>query len=836
MKKALKILGVLLFAAVLAAGISLWLLMRPAGMAFVTPWLNRHLSGSTGMEARITGLRWVHPLGLSFEALELTGEDETGLKVKGFYTRVSSRRLLISRTLHVYDFRAESVVFSGWPPEVGERAVPDAPGWAGPFPDLKAVFERVTVESVALPDLQLLPPFLGTAVTAGLRGRFVDGILDLSAEAGAESFSRLEGRLKVSRREAPDQAQVLQADLKVKSREISVSGLAELSNLPGGVQVEIPRLNAEAFNRRLSLENPLMLARTEAAWVLEKTALRIGEGHLTLEGRVSEDSVRIGAGIVAFPRDVLGLIGVTDPGAAVEGRLEVNGTLSEPEVRLRMDFSGLKPEDPDLWEGPPAALRVKAGLGGGRGTLNLRIEDLPGDPVILRLDAPVRMALQPFAFSVPEDESLNGSLTASTDLGGLSRLFVLDVFHRLSGRLDVGFRLDGTPGEPRLQGGARVVEGGYEQERTGFHLRDLAFALSADRGLLRLEHFHAKDGRDGRLMMDGEVVMEPGREMSFSAGLTLRDFQAVRQDELDAVVNGTLRWSGGVTNSSLEGQLALRPVEIRVPKKLPHTVRTIEVTERFENGRGQDEPEPEARPPRHRMELDLRLDAPDRIYVRGRGLDSEWSARLRMRGGLTAPVLTGELAVLRGRFLFFGKRLVITRGRVMFDGTFPPDPTLDVLAELRSGGILGMVQVSGPAGSPGFELDSTPPLPEDEILARLLFGRESARITPWQALTLARAVHSLRGGGSAFDVMGTTRRMLQVDQIEIRSDEEQQGQTRLAVGRYVGDRMYVELEHGAEAESGRARVEVELTPTLRLETQTGTESDSGIGLRWRWDY
>ncbi|MCC5844648.1 MAG: translocation/assembly module TamB domain-containing protein [Verrucomicrobia bacterium] len=835
MKKFLKITGGLIFATALAVVVGVWLLISPAGMEFVTPWLNRQLSGATGMEARIKGLRWVHPLGLKFESLELTGEEETGLAVNGFFTRVSSRRLL-GRNLHVYDLRADSVAFSGWPSENGASAEPEDPGTACPFPDLKALFERVTVEVISLPDIRILPPARDEPVSARLSGRFVDGILDLTAGAEAEFFSRIEARLRVLRRETFDQDQVLQADLTVKSGEVSLNGLAELSNIAGGFRVEVSRLDAEAFDRDLSLENPLTLERTDAALVLSETAIRIGEGRLLFEGSVSGDSVRIGVGIVAFPLDVLGLVGVTDPGAALEGRLEVNGTLAEPEVVLRMDFSGLKPQDPDLWEGPPAALRVKAGLGGGRGTLNIRIEDLPGDPVVLDLDAPVRLALQPFALSFPEDESLNGSLTSSTDLAGLSRLFVLDVFHRLSGRLDVDFRLDGTLGEPRLQGGARVVEGAYEHELTGFHLREPEFALSADRGLLRLEHFHARDGRDGRLMMDGEVLMEPGREMSFSAELTLREFQAVRQDELDAVVNGTLRWSGGAKSSRMEGQLALRPVEIRIPERMPHTVRTIEVTERFEDGRGEEEPEPEARPPRHRVELDLSLDSPDRIFVRGRGLDSEWSARLRMRGEVTEPVLTGELAILRGRFLFFGKRLVITRGRVMFDGAFPPDPTLDVLAELRSGGILGMLQVSGPAGAPEFELDSTPPLPEDEILARLLFGRESARITPWQALTLARAVHSLRGGGSAFDVMGTTRRMLQVDQIEIRSDDEQQGQTRVAVGRHVGDRMYVELERGAEAESGRARVEVELTPTLRLETQTGTDSDSGIGLRWRWDY
>jgi translocation and assembly module TamB len=127
-------------------------------------------------------------------------------------------------------------------------------------------------------------------------------------------------------------------------------------------------------------------------------------------------------------------------------------------------------------------------------------------------------------------------------------------------------------------------------------------------------------------------------------------------------------------------------------------------------------------------------------------------------------------------------------------------------------------------------------MPEDEVLARLLFGREAARISPWQAITIAQAVNRLRGGGSAFDVMGETRRILRVDQIEIRESDLNDGETLVSVGKYMSDRVYVELERGIQAEAGRAMVEVELTPSIRLETEIGTNAEGGLGLIWLWDY
>ncbi|MDA3875136.1 MAG: translocation/assembly module TamB domain-containing protein, partial [Kiritimatiellae bacterium] len=105
-----------------------------------------------------------------------------------------------------------------------------------------------------------------------------------------------------------------------------------------------------------------------------------------------------------------------------------------------------------------------------------------------------------------------------------------------------------------------------------------------------------------------------------------------------------------------------------------------------------------------------------------------------------------------------------------------------------------------------------------------------------QALSLARALNKLRGGGSAFDLMGETRKLLRVDQIDIRTPEEEEEGTTVTVGKYVSDRVYVEYEQSVGEESGRASVEVDLTPTIRLETTTGGALDTGIGIRWTREY
>ncbi|MCH8512497.1 MAG: translocation/assembly module TamB domain-containing protein [Kiritimatiellae bacterium] len=538
------------------------------------------------------------------------------------------------------------------------------------------------------------------------------------------------------------------------------------------------------------------------------------------------------------------MFGFTDrigPGTELEGLFTLSGTLGDPTATLKLDLSGLRPEDPELWDGPPAQFQVELALSEQRLKGGFHLKNLPGDPVTLDLDIPAPLSLLPFSFQWPPEGPVDARLSANTDLAGLGSLFVLEVYHRLVGTLAADITLSGTFDDPRLEGSIRLDGGRYEHEISGTILSDIVLDVAAEREFLSLVNFSASDGAEGSVHASGRLQFKPGERYPFESTLTLNRFRLVHNDHAEAMGRGTVNWNGNVDESNLSGQVRVSPMTLNIPETLPPRLYALEVVEVYgdedvEEVVFEQEEEAVSRPPRHRVTFDLRIDAPDRVFVRGRGLDSEWSARIQVRGQTPEPTITGSLNIIRGRFSFFGKRLVLQRGIVTFDGAFPPEPLLDVEATLRSGGITAILRVQGPAADPEIELDSSPPMPQDEILARLLFGREAARITPWQAITLAQAVNKIRGGGSAFDLMGETRRVLRVDQVDVRTPDDEQDGTTVTVGKYISDRVYVELERNVAEESGRAGVEVELTPSLRLETQIGGNADSGIGIIWTRDF
>jgi translocation and assembly module TamB len=133
------------------------------------------------------------------------------------------------------------------------------------------------------------------------------------------------------------------------------------------------------------------------------------------------------------------------------------------------------------------------------------------------------------------------------------------------------------------------------------------------------------------------------------------------------------------------------------------------------------------------------------------------------------------------------------------------------------------------------KLTSDPPLPPDEILSRLLFGRSASNITPLQALQLADSINTLaRGGG--LDLLARTRQVLGLDQLTLKQSGTTQEKTALSAGKYLSEEVYLEVQQGISPETGKASLKWEITPNISVQTEVGVNAEAGVGVNWRWDY
>jgi translocation and assembly module TamB len=192
--------------------------------------------------------------------------------------------------------------------------------------------------------------------------------------------------------------------------------------------------------------------------------------------------------------------------------------------------------------------------------------------------------------------------------------------------------------------------------------------------------------------------------------------------------------------------------------------------------------------------------------------------------------------VVRGGYEFAGRRFDLDRGTIRFQGVSPPDPVLDIQANASIQSIAATIKVIGTASRPEITFASVPALPQDELLSRLLFGTSITNLSAPEALQLAAAVTSLRGGGGGLDPINAVRRAIGLDRLRIMAADATTGaKTSVAAGKYLGRRTYVEVISDGQGYSA-TRIEFQVTRWLSLLSTISTIGRQSATVRVSKDY
>jgi len=228
---------------------------------------------------------------------------------------------------------------------------------------------------------------------------------------------------------------------------------------------------------------------------------------------------------------------------------------------------------------------------------------------------------------------------------------------------------------------------------------------------------------------------------------TLANFRVAASDEAVATASGSVSIAGPLTSPKITAPLTVDRADISLPDSLPPNVVVLKVVETNSKTGKQAPPPPANQPPVLPATLDIKIDMPGNIFVRGHGLDSGWPGKLTITGTSAAPAISGQLEQIRGSVDLLGKTFTLTRGVLTFDGSARLDPVLDIVAEASAADLTAQVNINGYAAAPKITLTSNPVVPQDEILSRVLFNNGVNQITAGQGLQLAAAAASLAGGG-----------------------------------------------------------------------------------------
>ena len=95
-----------------------------------------------------------------------------------------------------------------------------------------------------------------------------------------------------------------------------------------------------------------------------------------------------------------------------------------------------------------------------------------------------------------------------------------------------------------------------------------------------------------------------------------------------------------------------------------------------------------------------------------------------------------------------GQTLTFTEGSIDFVGNGITDPGIHLVATSTTTTMTATLTVSGSAQDPKITLSSVPQLPQDQILAQLLFHQGEGTLSPFQVAEIAAGLAQFSGSAS----------------------------------------------------------------------------------------
>lgn len=433
-----------------------------------------------------------------------------------------------------------------------------------------------------------------------------------------------------------------------------------------------------------------------------------------------------------------------------------------------------------------------------------------------------------------DGSTLNVSATGTAPLS-LANPFITP--NAITGNTEFSLNVNGAPSIEALSGQVVLSDGRLSVPSAPIGLTAISGRVNIQDGSAALNLTSNATG-GGRVRVRGDMGLVPGYVAALR--VILNDVELTDGEIVETSVDGEIEVTGPVTSNGLvSGQLSLGATEIRIPSggfgqtgyvpEIVHLNTPVQVQQTRIKAGLVAESDSGSESSGSALGLDLEIDATNQIFVRGRGLDAELGGRLLLGGTTSDVVPAGRFELIRGRLDILGKRLTLNEGAIWLQGEL--DPSLRLVASTDSDDVTLQIVVEGSASEPEIQFLSQPELPEDEVLARLLFGRDSSSLSPLQAARLASAAANLAGGGSG--VADKIRQNLNLDDLDVETDDE--GSAQLRAGKYISDNAYTDVTVNGQGES-EVNLNLDLTPNVTIKGSLGADGDSGIGLFFERDY
>lgn len=414
-----------------------------------------------------------------------------------------------------------------------------------------------------------------------------------------------------------------------------------------------------------------------------------------------------------------------------------------------------------------------------------------------------------------------------------------------SAKLNSDFHLKGSPQSPQYSGFIRVNAEKIVVTQLDTIYRKALLDIAGNSRQIDLRQLLIESGGSGKLQAKGNVTLAQGKNPETAKfDVLFENFQALSGEKMKLTTNGTAALTANRADSSFSGHIDIKDGEIRIPddKQKSH----VESLGELDDVTTKEEPtERQSSPgifsPLHGT---ITINAPGRFWVK-QSTDIAIELAAHLDTGIDTDgdtFLTGRVNTRRGYTELFGHHFDINRGILTFEGD-PSEPRVDAEAYYKATPTSIIVDVRGtyPDFKPHFSSDPSG-YGEDQCIGILLTGSPDFQkkggggggslagpLTGY----LAGEAKKMLGPKLPFDTF--TANVASEGSAKTRDDA-----SKVEVGKYVSDRIFVKLGHEFGSEYFQAQntftMDYSLSDKWSLETTESDQGRSDLQALWTRNY
>ena len=664
-------------------------------------------------------------------------------------------------------------------------------------------------------------------ISATVRDLFGVPAIDGSANASNVSAAGVDVRTLTARASQSGETTSFDAQAAlVQGTNIDLAG--SLTPIEGGYRLGLDRAQLQQGQLAARLAQPTVLQVAGNSIALDNIRFDVGSGSITARGSAGE-ALDIALDISALPLNIANTI-VPDLGlgGTLNGRANITGSGASPRVAFEARGEGVSAAAIAEFGITPISATASGSFANDVVTLSALNATGAGG---LTLSGSGTVPLSGNGLAV----AVRGSAPLT-----LANRFVVDRGGQFSGTANLDARVSGSLDNPQFAGTVSTNGSGYTDPELNLRLQNITGSASLSGTNLVINSLTAGLSTGGSVSASGSVGLSGGFPADIRVALNSARYADGTM--FVATVSGGLALTGNLTGSPLlSGTVDVEKADITIPDNLGGGAELVDVRHRnappgvnqtlarakvdqFTNA-----PSPQTRPAG--LLLDVTVNAPNQIFIRGMGLDAEVGGSVVLKGPINNIQPVGGFSLNRGRLSILGQRINFQSGTVTLVGDL--DPFLDFVATTEGQDITVNVLVHGRVSDLSIEFGSTPQMPQDEVLARLLFNRSMGELSPMQLARLASAAAELVGGGGNSSLMDSLRGAAGLADLDLVTDDK--GNTAVQAGTYLDDNIYLGVTAGANGQS-KVTINLDVTNDLKITGAAGQDGNSSLGVFYERDY